>query len=356
MREALLLAERGAWTVTPNPLVGCVIVRNNQNIASAWHQKTGEAHAEVLALARLPEGGARGTDVYVTLEPCAHQGHTPPCVDALIKAQVARVIIPHLDPDPRVSGYGVAALRRCGIQVKVGVCKAEARYINRGFLSRLERHRPWATLKLATSLDAKLALYHGESRWITSEASRVDVHEQRAASCAVLTGLGTVLHDDPELTVRHVDVDRQPIRILLDTALNVPSMARICDAQVADTWIITQEQDKNKHQPFLEKGVDILVLDSVHDWDCVGQMLAQKGINRLMIEAGPQIISSLEQAQWVDEYLWYYAPIFLGPGARHVDVGIPLERLSDAPRLQRKQVTCLEGDLRVLLTRAQEEG
>ncbi|HET7331554.1 bifunctional diaminohydroxyphosphoribosylaminopyrimidine deaminase/5-amino-6-(5-phosphoribosylamino)uracil reductase RibD, partial [Dyella sp.] len=235
MTRALALAERGLFTTQPNPRVGCVIVRDGEVVGEGWHQKAGEPHAEVFAL-RAASEKARGATVYVTLEPCSHQGRTPPCADALIEAGVARVVIASTDPNPKAMG-GVDKLRAAGITVETGLMEDAAHELNIGFFSRLERGRPWVRVKLAMSLDGRTALANGESKWITGEAARADVQRWRARSSAILTGSGTVLADDPRLTVRLDEPFEPPLRVVLDRLLRTPAHAHLLDG-TAPTLIL----------------------------------------------------------------------------------------------------------------------
>ncbi|MGH8197264.1 MAG: bifunctional diaminohydroxyphosphoribosylaminopyrimidine deaminase/5-amino-6-(5-phosphoribosylamino)uracil reductase RibD, partial [Steroidobacteraceae bacterium] len=226
MARALELAQRGLWSTDPNPRVGCVIADGERVVAEGWHERAGLPHAEALALAAAG-AAARGATAYVTLEPCSHEGRTPPCTAALIAAGVGRVVYAMRDPNPRVNGGGIARLTAAGIEVQGGVLEREARELNPGFVSRMERGRPWVVVKLAASLDGGTALPGGESRWITGEAARQDVQQLRARSSAVLTGSGTVLRDDPRLDVRLTGATRQPLRVVLDSQLRIPPQARI---------------------------------------------------------------------------------------------------------------------------------
>ena len=226
MAHALELARRGLYTTTPNPRVGCVLVTDGEVVGEGWHERAGEPHAEVVAL-RAAATKANGAIAYVTLEPCAHHGRTPPCCEALIKAGVARVVAAMQDPNPLVAGKGLAALRAAGIRVDSGLLEDEARELNIGFVSRMTRGTPWVRLKVAASLDGRTALANGQSQWITGPDARRDGHAWRARACAVLTGIGTVRDDDPQLTVREVATSRQPLRVVIDSRLETPPAARV---------------------------------------------------------------------------------------------------------------------------------
>jgi diaminohydroxyphosphoribosylaminopyrimidine deaminase/5-amino-6-(5-phosphoribosylamino)uracil reductase len=232
MARALQLAAHGLYTTSPNPRVGCVIVKDDHVVGEGWHQRTGTPHAEIHAL-KTAGDAARGATVYVTLEPCSHHGKTPPCAEALIQAGVARVVAAMSDPNPLVAGGGIDMLTLAGIQVEVGLMENEARALNPGFVSRMTRQRPWVRLKTASTLDGKTALDNGQSQWITGEAARADVQKLRARACAILTGSGTVLADNPRMNVRDVDIGRQPLRVIVDSALRTPVKAAILPALIA---------------------------------------------------------------------------------------------------------------------------
>lgn len=318
MARALRLAERGLYTTMPNPRVGCVIAQGERVVGEGWHRRTGEPHAEVFAL-REAGDAARGATAYVTLEPCAHHGRTPPCADALIAAGVARVVAAIEDPFPAVAGTGLARLRDAGVAVEHGVLADAARELNRGFLSRVQRGRPWVRVKLAMSLDGRTALANGASKWITGEAARADVQRWRARSSAILTGVGTVLADDPQLTVRLPDgIDfSPPLRVVLDRAARTPAAARVRDAS-APTLIV---HGRGASVP----GVETLAVAATAgrlDLDATLRALAQRGLNEVQVEAGPTLSGALVAAGLVDELLLYVAPTLLGDAGRPL-VGLP---------------------------------
>jgi len=322
MAHALRLAERGLFTTQPNPRVGCVIARDDQILGSGWHVRAGGPHAEVFA---LNEAGARarGATAYVTLEPCAHFGRTPPCADALVAAGVARVVIAHGDPFADVDGRGIVALRGAGIRVESGLLSTAARELNRGFFSRVERGRPWVRIKLAMSLDGRTALANGVSKWITGEAARADVQRWRARSSAILTGIGTVLADDPGLTLRppdavaFPDIDPiAPLRVILDRNLRTPANAQVLDGMAPtlviharDVQPIDQRFDRVELAPVEIRGDNL-------DLDPVLALLGQRGVNEIQVEAGPRLCGALFGAGLVDEVLLYIAPVLLGDAAR----------------------------------------
>jgi diaminohydroxyphosphoribosylaminopyrimidine deaminase/5-amino-6-(5-phosphoribosylamino)uracil reductase len=316
MAQALRLAEKGLFSTSPNPRVGCVIVRDGAMVGEGWHKRAGLPHAEANALRAAGER-ARGATAYVTLEPCSHHGRTPPCADALIEAGVARVVAAMQDPNPLVAGQGLERLRAAGIRVESGLLEDEARELNIGFVSRMQRGRPWVRVKTASSLDGRTALTNGVSQWITGPEARRDVHRLRACSCAVLTGIGTVLADDPQMNVRDVDTPRQPLRIVLDSALRMPPQARMLAS--GKTLIVTAGNDRERMVRLEDAGAEILVLPGAGGRVDVAQLmqeLAVREINELMVEAGCTLNGALLQAGVVDELVMYVAPVLLGDTAR----------------------------------------
>ncbi|MGA9991279.1 MAG: bifunctional diaminohydroxyphosphoribosylaminopyrimidine deaminase/5-amino-6-(5-phosphoribosylamino)uracil reductase RibD [Thiobacillaceae bacterium] len=316
MARALQLAERGLNTTTPNPRVGCVIVKDGNIIGQGWHAMAGGPHAEIHA---LTEAGneARSATVYVTLEPCSHQGRTPPCADALAEAGVARVVAAMTDPNPQVSGNGLSRLQSAGIQAQSGLLEAEARALNEGFIKRMVFGHPFVRIKTASSLDGKTALSNGRSKWITGEPARRDVHRLRARSCAILTGVGTIAADDPQLNVRGVDTPRQPLKVIVDSRLRAPVTARILAE--GKTLIACAEPDRKRSAALESAGAQILCLpqaDGQVDLNALLSRLAQTGINEVMTEAGPTLNGALLAAGLVDEWVQYVAPVLLGDAAR----------------------------------------
>ncbi len=329
MALALRLAEYGLFTTQPNPRVGCVIAHGEEIVGSGWHQRAGGAHAEVFA---LNEAGnrARAATAYVTLEPCAHLGRTPPCADALIEAGVSRVVIAHQDPFAHVDGRGIDKLRAGGITVESGLMATTARELNRGFLSRIERGRPWLRVKLAMSLDGRTALANGESKWISGEAARADVQHWRARSSAILSGIGTVLADDPRLTVRVSDqanergdaVPVAPLRVILDRDLRSPASANILDGAVP-TLILHGRDAGSVDQRFGRVELAAVeIREGRLDLSSVLGVLAARDINEIQVEAGPTLCGALFAEGLVDELLLYVAPILLGDDARPL-LGLP---------------------------------
>jgi diaminohydroxyphosphoribosylaminopyrimidine deaminase/5-amino-6-(5-phosphoribosylamino)uracil reductase len=316
MAHALRLAEKGLYSTSPNPRVGCVVVRDGKVAGSGWHQFAGGPHAEINALAAAGRA-ARGAAAYVTLEPCSHHGRTPPCAEALIAAGVARVIMAMEDPNPLVVGKGAALLRQAGVEVFAGLMETQAKALNAGFISRMTRQRPWVRMKIAASLDGKTALNNGASQWITSELARRDGHRLRARSCAVLTGIGTVLADNPELNVRYVETPRQPLRVVLDSGLRIPQDSRVLRGESA--LIFTASAGEEKIAVLRSMGATVIPLpgaDGQVDLGKMMQALASLGINELLVEAGPRLNGALIQARLVDELVIYLAPYLIGHAAR----------------------------------------
>jgi diaminohydroxyphosphoribosylaminopyrimidine deaminase/5-amino-6-(5-phosphoribosylamino)uracil reductase len=315
MAEALALAAKGLYTATPNPRVGCVLVKDGQVVGRGWHEKTGEPHAEVHALRDAGER-ARGATAYVTLEPCSHHGRTPPCIDALVAAGVARVVAAMQDPNPKVSGGGFARLRAAGIAVESGLMETEARELNIGFVSRMTRGRPWVRMKIAASLDGRTALANGKSRWITGPEARADGHAWRARACAVLTGIGTVRDDDPQLNVREVATTRQPLRVLVDSRLEVPLAARLFAG--GNVLVAAAKGDAAKIAALEARGAEVVILPNPHGKVELPELLrelARRELNEIHVEAGVKLNGSLLAEGLVDELLVYLAPSLLGDAA-----------------------------------------
>ncbi len=347
MARALALAENGLYTTTPNPRVGCVIVKNGEVIGEGWHQRAGEAHAEVNALsdARARGHDPRGSTLFATLEPCNHNGRTPACTDAVIAAGVARVVVAMADPNPEAAG-GAARLRAAGIAVDVGLLGSAARELNLGFVSRVTRGRPWVRMKVAASLDGRTALVSGESKWITGERARSDGHRWRARACAILTGIGTVLQDDPQLTVRAVATPRQPQRVVIDRQAQTPVSAQVLAG--GNALVVTA----GERNPLWPAGVDVLSLpnaDGRVDLVALMQALGARGINELHVEAGGKLNGALLAAGLVDELLLYLAPCLLGDPARGIaEWRDGLSTLADRVALELHDVARVGDDLRVV--------
>lgn len=348
MARALALAERGLFTTTPNPRVGCVIVRGGEIVGEGFHERAGESHAEVNAL-RATGGRAEGATIYVTLEPCVHHGRTPPCVEALLAAKVKRVVVAMGDPNPKVSGRGFAALRAAGVDVASGLLEVEARELNVGFVSRMIRGRPWIRLKVAATLDAKTALASGESQWITGEAARRDGHLWRARACAILTGIGTVKDDDPRLTVRDVETPRQPLRLLVDSRLEVPLTARILEG--GKLLVAAAIDDRAKIGALRDRGAEVVVLPNAAgkvELDDLVRELGRRALNEVHVEAGFRLNGSLVAAGVVDELLVYIAPKVIGETGRGMFNLPAIERLADARRLRLTDVAQIGDDMRLM--------
>lgn len=349
MRQALKLAEGVLYVTAPNPRVACLIVRDGRLLASGATQKVGGPHAEVMALRQAAEQGVPvvGTTVYVTLEPCSHHGRTPPCVDALIAARPDRVVIAMSDPNPLVGGQGVARLRAAGIDVTTGVCTDEALALNPGFVARMTRKTPWVWLKLAATLDGRTALANGESQWITGPAARADGHHWRARSCVVLTGVGTVMADDPQMNVRHVETARAPIKALVDTQFKVAEQARIFDG--TPTWVFTCVSNPEKAARLAERNVQVIelpVADGRVDLHAMMRWMGEQSINEVHVEAGARLSGALLQAQCADELLVYMAPMLLGDGMGMASMA-PLQQLAQAQRFEFLDTVSLAPDIRL---------
>jgi diaminohydroxyphosphoribosylaminopyrimidine deaminase/5-amino-6-(5-phosphoribosylamino)uracil reductase len=347
MARALSLAERGLFTTTPNPRVGCVIVAGGAVLGEGWHERAGLPHAEVNALADVATRGhdPRGATMYVTLEPCNHTGRTPPCTEALIAAGIGRVVAAMADPNPEAAN-GSARLRAAGIVVEVGVLEEDAREQNIGFVSRMTRGRPWVRMKVAASLDGRTALSSGESKWITSEAARADGHRWRARASAILTGVGTVQQDNPELSVRAVATSRQPLRIVIDRHAQTPPTARVLAGGNA---LMVTAGERNPSWP---PGVEHMALPDANgrvDLDALMRALADRGINELHVEAGGKLNGALLDARLVDELLLYIAPCLIGDPARGIaEFASGLGQLSDRIALSVRDMTKVGDDLRIV--------
>ena len=349
MARALQLAALGINTTTPNPRVGCVLVRDGTIIGEGWHEKAGEPHAEINALRKVDAGRTAGCTAYVTLEPCSHHGRTPPCAEALISAGIARVVAAMQDPNPLVSGRGLTMLDATGIAVTSGLLEAEARELNIGFVSRMTRGRPWLRLKIAASLDGKTALANGCSQWITGPEARRDGHAWRARSCAMLTGIGTVKDDNPRLTVRDIPTTRQPLRIVVDSRLDISPDAAILEG--GHCLIACAIDNPAKATQLAALGAKVVMLPNAQgkvDLPALLHYLGQRGINEVMAEAGTKLNGSLLREGCVDELLIYQAPVLLGDRARGMaDLG-ELTELAGARRLTITDRRMLGQDQRII--------
>jgi diaminohydroxyphosphoribosylaminopyrimidine deaminase/5-amino-6-(5-phosphoribosylamino)uracil reductase len=352
MQAALQLAHDALYITSPNPRVGCVIVNAQQQVIGQGHtQRAGEAHAEIMALrdAQAQQHNTQGATAYVTLEPCSHHGRTGPCCDALITAGVSRVVVAVQDPNPLVSGQGLARLRAAGIQVDVGLCENESRELNIGFFKRMTVDLPWVRLKVAASLDGQTALQNGASQWITAEPARHDGHAWRARACAVLTGIGTVLEDDPQLNVRAVPTVRQPALVVVDSRLETPLDAKLFQVD-RPVWIYCASDNANKRKDLEAAGATVICLPGKnHKVDLQSMLLdlGHRGVNELHVEAGHKLNGSLLKDNCVDEVLAYVAPLMLGLGRGMTHMG-PLQVLGEALPMMFHQVTQIGPDLRIL--------
>lgn len=363
MRRALELAHTALYRTSPNPRVGCVLVRDGTVLGEGATLAAGQDHAEVQAVkdARSRGHDLRGATAYVTLEPCAHHGRTPPCADLLVSEDIARAVVATTDPNPLVAGQGLQRMRAAGIQVETGLFEEQAREINIGFISRMVRGTPWVRMKIAGSLDGVSALPNGVSQWITSEAARADGHHWRARACAVLTGLGTVRADDPQLDVRHVSTPRQPIRIVVDSRLELPATARLLRNTASPLWLV-HALPPAEAEPRLAAlraatadGLDLQAIalpadpakPGKTDLGALMRTLGERSINELHVEAGERLNGSLLRAGVVDELLFYQAPLLLGQGAGLAAIG-PFAALDEGLRLQLHTVDRVGPDLRIV--------
>ena len=317
MQRALVLAARGLYTTTPNPRVGCVIVQGGEIVGEGWHERAGEPHAEVHAL-RAAGKLAQGATAYVTLEPCSHHGRTPPCADALIAAGVRRVVAAMRDPNPQVAGNGLARLVAAGVEVESGLLEQETRELNIGFVSRMTRGRPWLRIKTGCSLDGRTALMNGQSQWITSPQSRADVQKLRARSCAMLTGIGTIQADDPQLTVREFDVERQPLRVVLDSRLRMAVTAKML--QTPGVLIVCAVENTERRKALEAAGAEVICLPAGGRVDLAALLveLGRRGCNEVTVEAGAELAGAFARTGLVDEWLIYQAPVLIGDPAQGV--------------------------------------
>ena len=348
MARALQLAAQGLYSAHPNPMVGCVLVNDGEVVGEGWHARAGEDHAEIVALAAAGER-ARGAVAYVSLEPCAHHGKTPPCAEALAAAGVARVIAAMEDPFHEVSGRGLEWLRDAGIETAVGLLQDAALELNAGFVSRVTRKRPLLRLKIAASLDGAIAMQSGESQWITGPEARRDGHAWRARACAVLSGIGTVLDDDPQLDVREVETPRQPLKVVVDSRLQMPLTARLLGS--GKVLVAAAVEDKARIAALRDRGAEVLLLPNAQGKVELGGLmdeLARRELNEVHVEAGFKLNGSLLGAGLVDELLVYLAPSILGDGARGMFNLPELTDLAQKRLVQFADVQTIGGDIRIL--------
>jgi diaminohydroxyphosphoribosylaminopyrimidine deaminase/5-amino-6-(5-phosphoribosylamino)uracil reductase len=359
MAEALQLARRGLYTTAPNPRVGCVLVRDGKIIGRGWHERAGEPHAEINALRDAEKyfGNASGATAYVTLEPCSHHGRTPPCCEALVAAGIVRVVAAMTDPNPLVAGRGLEFLRDAGLAVSAGLLEPQARELNVGFVSRMERGRPWVRVKLATSLDGRTAMASGESQWLTGPAARSDVQRLRARSCAVISGVDTVLQDNAALSVRAAELhlpdadaiaQRQPLRVVLDSQLRLHPPARLF-AQPGRLVIATLNDEQKRWEPIIDAGAEVLRLPALADRIDLAALMAWLGeqqCNEVMVEAGAVLAGAFWRAGYVDRLTIYMAPTLLGSKGRPL-LELPLDRMREQQRLDIHEIRAVGADWRI---------
>lgn len=367
MARAIQLARQGRFGTSPNPRVGCVITRKTSLIAEGWHARAGEGHAEVNALAALAPGEAKGATAYVTLEPCSHRGRTGPCADALVAAGLARVVVAMTDPNPLVAGKGIEKLRSAGIQVDVGVLESQAAALNPGYIRRIQGGMPWVRMKSAMSLDGRTAMASGESYWITGPEARADVQRLRALSCAILSGVETVLADDPAFTVRPEDfsvegadpVWRQPIRVILDSQLRTPLKAKLLQGG-GPLLILTgaSKMDSPAAEALRKRGVEVNEVAQGEEGglllSAVMAELARRGCNEVMVEAGATVSGAFLQAGLVDEWFIYMAPSLMGSAGRPL-MNWPMETMAQRRDLEVVDIRAVGRDWRWQCRLAEKE-
>lgn len=350
MSYALRLAEKGLYSTTPNPRVGCVLTLDDRIIGSGWHEKAGQPHAEINALASTSEA-ACGATAYITLEPCSHYGRTPPCVNALIDAGITKVIIAMEDPNPMVSGRGCMLLEQAGITVQTGLLQVQAQALNIGFIMRMMHKKPWIRLKTAASLDGKTALNNGISQWITGETARQDGHRWRARSCAIMTGIGTVKSDNPQLSVRHAETARQPKKIIVDSHLNIPLNAKLLQSDGEVLIFTAHDESVEKKEALSRMGAQVIVMPNEKgaiDLKKMMTVLAAMEINEVLVEAGRELNGALIEAGLVDEMIFYLAPHLLGDDARGMIKLPELTCLEQKKELKIQDVRMIGQDIRII--------
>lgn len=350
MARALTLARRGLYSTDPNPRVGCVLTHGDEIVGEGWHQRAGEPHAEINAL-NAAGAKTQGATVYVTLEPCCHHGRTPPCTDALIHAGITRLVAAMPDPNPQVAGRGLELLRDAGITVDCGLLEAEAQALNPGFIQRMTTNRPFVRIKLAMSLDGRTALASGESRWLTGEAARQDVQRLRARSSAILTGIGTVLADDPSLNVRLPEANRQPLRVILDSGLRTPLTAQTLRLP-GSVLIFTAVADPENQIPLRTASAEIIEVQRTGiglDLHAVMAELARRECNEIHVECGPTLAGALLQAGLLDELVVYMAPLLLGDLAHGLFQLPELTQMSERKELKILDIRAVGKDWRITM-------
>ena len=349
MASALKLAEKGRYTTDPNPQVGCILVKNNEVIAEGWHKRAGGDHAEIDALNKIDS--AEDVTAYVTLEPCSHTGRTGPCCDALIASGVKRGVIAMQDPNPLVAGRGIRKMQEAGVIVECGVLQQDAEALNQGYIKRMTTGQPFVRSKLAMSLDGRTAMASGESQWITGLKSRADVQRLRAESSVILTGINTVLADDPSLNVRIDEDVVQPIRVILDSQLRMPLTAKMLDLE-GETWILTCSDNQQKKTDLKDVGYQVFQLngeDGKLDLEGVMTFLGQQQVNTVLVEAGAILNGALLNANRVDEWVVYMAPCILGDKGRGLFHLPDLQKMSNKKQLNMMSVRHVGSDLKLIL-------
>ncbi|MEE9330866.1 MAG: bifunctional diaminohydroxyphosphoribosylaminopyrimidine deaminase/5-amino-6-(5-phosphoribosylamino)uracil reductase RibD [Methylophilaceae bacterium] len=352
MTQALRLAEQGLYTSMPNPRVGCVVVKDGLVVGEGAHLKAGSPHAEVHALKQAGTK-SKGATVYVTLEPCSHRGRTPPCAKALVDAGVSKVVVAMEDPNPLVSGQGVAQIQSAGIVVLTGLMRLQAEGLNPGFISRMVHQKPLVRSKIAASLDGKTALSNGESKWITGAAARMDVQHWRAKSCALMTGIGTILKDNPSLTVREIDINRQPTSVIVDSQLRIPLDAKVL--QNPRVLIAFATDVENKAEKLTAMGISLLRIPNSQGKVCLESLLshlASEEVNEVMVEGGDGLNGALMALKLIDELVIYYAPKLMGSDAKGMFALPSLSAMQEVISLEVLEVRQFGNDIRVIAKRA----
>lgn len=355
MSRALELAKRGLYSTHPNPRVGCVLVQNDDIVGEGWHEYCGGPHAEIMALEKAG-AAAKGASCYVSLEPCNHQGRTGPCSEALVAAGVARVVAAMADPNPQVAGQGMERLQQAGVQTSLGLMQNQARKLNPGHIKRMMEGRPYIRCKLAMSLDGRTAMADGQSKWITGEAARADVQRLRATSAAVMTGVGTVLADDPSLNVRDVDIgQREQLRVVLDRSLRCPADAQML-ALPGRTLIYTHSSDQDKGKQLSAAGAELVVVDETDFLATVMKHLASEEINEVLLEAGPTLAGAMLEQGLLDEIILYQAPVLLGDEARGLFHLPGIQSMQDKIQLQLVDERMVGQDRRLIYINKESPG
>ncbi len=357
MARAIRLADRGKWTTMPNPRVGCVIVLDGEVVGEGWHEWAGEAHAEIHALNRAGNK-ARGATAYVSLEPCSHYGRTPPCAEALIKAGVNKVVAAMQDPNPSVAGRGLTMLKNAGIEVQSGLLETEARLLNKGFLKRMETGKPFVRAKLAMSMDGRTAMASGESQWITGPAARRDVQQLRASSCAIVTGVGSILQDDSSLTLREEQLGlpdaslickRQPLRVVVDSQLRTPVTAKVIHGPGRCLIVTTAHAEADKRKALEKAGAEVIVQEPGKETVSLKKLvttLGDRNCNEVLVETGATLAGSILQEQLLDELVVYMAPVLMGSNARPL-FQLPFDNMSEKTAVTITDIRSVGHDWRI---------